>query len=113
MAPELVKRTPKDPRRFPISCRLEASLIALAFLLMVPTFVDAAESQCPTEVHGGYLHPKDRYHYDLHEIRAGERVSISLSNVSGILTPSFASALESSPSKTTIQGPVRMLSSNL
>jgi hypothetical protein len=35
-------------------------------------------------VYHGYLHPKDRYHYDL---RAGDRVRIGLSSVTGNLDP--------------------------
>ena len=61
--------------------------ILLAVLLMLPVLATAKEAQTRKEVYHGYLHPKDRYHYDLHEIRAGEHVRISLSNVGGNLDP--------------------------
>ncbi|UCD68906.1 MAG: PPC domain-containing protein, partial [Betaproteobacteria bacterium] len=66
---------------------MQTVLILLAFLLMLPVLVTAEEAQTRKEVYHGYLHPKDRYHYDLHEIRAGEHVRISLTNVSGNLDP--------------------------
>ena len=54
---------------------------------MIPTFITAEENKTRKEVHHGYLHPKDRYHYDLHEVQSGEQIRISLSNVSGNLDP--------------------------
>ena len=56
-------------------------------MLALPAIVKAEEAETRKEVYHGYLHPKDRYHYDLHEIRAGEHVRISLSNVGGNLDP--------------------------
>jgi hypothetical protein len=54
---------------------------------MLPALVTAEEAQTRKEVYHGYLHPKDRYHYDLHEVRTGEHIRIGLSNVSGNLDP--------------------------
>ncbi len=63
------------------------TIVALAFFLAIPAFVGAEDAQTQKEVYNGYLHPKDRYHYDLHDVRTGEHVRISLSNVSGNLDP--------------------------
>jgi hypothetical protein len=73
-------------------CR-QPGIVVLALLLAIPVFISAEETQTRTEVYNGYLHPRDRYHYDLHGVLAGDHFRISLSNVSGNLDPFLRVAL--------------------
>jgi len=61
--------------------------IILLILLLVPPTAYTAEKPTRQGTYKGYLHPKDRYHYDLHNLMPGDRVRINLRNLSGNLDP--------------------------
>ncbi len=67
-------------------CCLMAIVSGLV-MFSAPLLSLAEEAGGRKEIHSGYLHPEDRYHYDLHHVRKGELVRISLSNVTGNLDP--------------------------
>ena len=69
-------------------CRMKQLSILLFVLssLLASIFSHAAEPSQTGHYHG-HLHPNDRYHYDLHDLKLGDRVRIELKNVSGNLGP--------------------------